>query len=88
MNPVLSSGPSSDKESRSQTIGDSTWYENIPLPDQGPSPLVFDEAMLADQATANWISDPSEMNWLSFFPFVEGLADGISDPQLLQTPFS
>ncbi|BCS28202.1 fungal specific transcription factor domain-containing protein [Aspergillus puulaauensis] len=87
-NPVLSSGPSSDKEYRSQTIGDSTWYENIPLPDQGSSPLAFDEATLADQATANWISDPSEMNWLSFFPFVEGLADGISDPQFLQTPFS
>jgi hypothetical protein len=47
---------------------------------------MFPIDQLSAAAAANGISDPSEMNWLSFFPFVEG-GGGISEGQFqAQTP--
>ncbi|KAL3441561.1 fungal-specific transcription factor domain-containing protein [Aspergillus insuetus] len=82
-NPGLASGGTNNRGSANpeyqQTQGDYDWDENIPLQDQERSPPFFDEAMLANEATAYWISDPSEMNWLSVFPFLEGVNDGIPE---------
>ncbi|KAE8379700.1 fungal-specific transcription factor domain-containing protein [Aspergillus bertholletiae] len=38
----------------------------------------FGQDILADQTAASWISDPTEINWLSIFPFVEGQEDEYS----------
>jgi hypothetical protein len=50
------------------------WCRNSPLQHENPQ-QPYDNAILSDQAAVNWISDPSEINWLSVFPFVEGFGD-------------
>ncbi|KAJ0418596.1 fungal-specific transcription factor domain-containing protein [Aspergillus carlsbadensis] len=48
---------------------------------------LLDENVFTGQESTNWIGDPSEMNWLSIFPFVEDIGDGPSDPQFRESPY-
>ncbi|KAE8332314.1 fungal-specific transcription factor domain-containing protein [Aspergillus sergii] len=53
--------------------------QNVSFPHEAEySRQPFEQAMPFDQTTASWIRDPTEINWLSIFPFVEGLNDGYS----------
>lgn len=47
------------------------WGQDVTMQHEN-SQHPLDNAIFAEQGTANWISDPSEINWLSVFPFVEG----------------
>ncbi|KAL3449911.1 fungal-specific transcription factor domain-containing protein [Aspergillus insuetus] len=81
--PVIASDKGSAKQKqRCHTLGSPMFMEQ----EQMPNPL-FDETMVSGQEAANWIGDPSEMNWLSFFPSVDDLGDSFPEPQFRETPY-
>lgn len=75
--PANHSGPTLDNVSaRHDVPANLNWGQNSPLLHEN-SQKSFDNAIFSDEGTANWINDPSEINWLSVFPFVEGFKDGV-----------
>ncbi|KAE8406909.1 hypothetical protein BDV37DRAFT_46859 [Aspergillus pseudonomiae] len=56
----------------------SSQCQNVLLQHEMEYPRHFFEPAMPGDQTTSWISDPVEINWLSIFPFVQGLDDGNS----------